>query len=291
MKKNMFLAGLLTFSALAVALVGVVAKFVLLEPLGLNLQENVVALPFILLRDDSLRYVITDLRQNCGSDEAMQPTEATQSTDPTQPTEPVEQRPTEVVLPKENLLEKVLFIGDSRTCGLRDHARLEGADYFCEVGMSVFNVSQKQLSDQNYQKETLSSLLAQREYSCVVINLGLNEAGYPLNSLLRAYRELLDEVVRTQPQSTIVLQGILTVGRRWAQKSPYTAPENLQVVNWEIQGLAEEYQLCYVDANERFADESGYLPDDLSADGCHLYAKYTSIWADWICQTLEDLDR
>ena len=283
--KNMFLASLLVFSGLAVAMIGVVVKFTLLEPLGLSRQESVVELPFVLLRDDGLRYVITDLRKSAEPEET-KPTELS-----TQPTQSTQTEPTGVELPQWNPLEKVLFIGDSRTCGLRDHARLEGADYFCEVGMTVFNVKNKTLSDHSFQECTLESLLAEQEYTCVVINLGLNEAGYPLESLLHAYRELLTVVVQTQPQAVTVVQGVLTVSRRWAELTPYAAPENLRKINRELHALADEYRVNYMDANECFAEENGYLPDILTADGCHLYAKYTSLWADWICRTVKNLDR
>lgn len=283
--KNMFLASLLVFSGLAVAMIGVVVKFTLLEPLGLSRQESVVELPFVLLRDDGLRYVITDLRKSAEPEE----TKLTELS--TQPTQSTQTEPTGVELPQWKPLEKVLFIGDSRTCGLRDHARLEGADYFCEVGMTVFNVNNKTLSDNSFQECTLESLLAEQEYTCVVINLGLNEAGYPLESLLHAYRELLTVVVQTQPQAVTVVQGVLTVSRRWAELTPYAAPENLRKINRELHALAEEYRVNYMDANECFADENGYLPNILTADGCHLYAKYTSLWADWICRTVNDLDR
>ena len=283
--KNMFLGGLLLFSGLAVALIGVVIRFTMLEPLGISRQDSVMALPFVLLRDDGLRYVITDLRQGGASEGTTPPAE------PTEPVESPEAEQTEVTVPRRDPLEKVLFIGDSRTCSLRDHARLEGADYFCEVGMSVFNVAGKQVSDQNFHSSTLAALLAEWEYTCVIINLGLNEAGYPLDSLLNAYRELLTRVVQTQPQATIVLQGIMTVSERWVKQVPYTAPENTAKINRAIQSMAEEYHVYYLDANERFADANGYLPDQLSADGCHLYAKYTSIWADWIYRAVEGLDR
>ncbi len=282
--RNMFLAGLLVFSGFAMAMTGVVVKFVLLEPLGLSRQETVVELPFVLLRDDGLRYVITDLRRDTEPEETEPPMPSIQ------PTYSDQTEPTEVDLPQQDPLERVLFIGDSRTCGLRDHARLEGADYFCEVGMSVFNVDNQKLSDQTFQNCTIASLLAEREYTCVVINLGLNEAGYPLDSLLHAYRELLNTVVQTQPQAVTVVQGVLTVSRRWAELTPYASPENLRSVNCALHALADEYRVNYIDANECFADENGYLPNQLTADGCHLYAKYASLWADWICRTVKNLD-
>lgn len=278
--KNMFLGVLLACSGLAVGLIGIVIQFSILQPLGITLHDPVVSIPFVLLRDDGLRYVITDLRQNTNVTQEMQPTlpEQTKPSDSSQ-----------TILPQRDPLEKVLFIGDSRTCGLRDHARLEGADYFCQVGMSVFNTADRTLSDVSFQDCTLASLLAEREYSCVLINLGLNEAGYPLESLLHAYQELLNVVIQTQPQAIIVVHGVLTVSRRWEKLTPYASMENIGCINRALQAMASEYRVFYLDANEEFANADGYLPDELTADGCHFYPKHTRRWAEWIYDAVKAL--
>ena len=39
-----------------------------------------------------------------------------------------------------------LFIGDSRTVGLMEYSGIDGADYFCTVGMSVYNIHKKPVS-------------------------------------------------------------------------------------------------------------------------------------------------
>lgn len=277
------LIGLLAMSGVIMAVMGIVIKFVILEPLGLQRQEPVIALPFVLLRDEGLRYVIADLRAGTTNRELLTiPTPDSAETAGTDATE--------TILPERPILEQVLFIGDSRTCGLRDNARLDGADYFCEVGMSVFDVQKQRLSDQGFQGMLLSELLAQREYTCVYINLGLNGAGYPIDSLMRAYQELLIAVVRTQPLSTIVLQGVMTVSRTWAERVPYCAPENLRQINRRIQRFADNYRIYYIDPDQQFADNQGFLPKEMTADGCHLYAKYTHLWSDWICRVVEELD-
>ena len=269
-RKCIFLVCLLAASGIVVGLTGTVMKYAVLEPLGLHRQESAVAVPFVFLRDEGLQYVVQDLRETIPADAT-----ATRST---------EWENSQLARP-----ERALFIGDSRTCGLRDHARMDEADYFCDVGMSVFNAQSKQLSDVDFKFESLYSLLADREYGYVFISLGLNEAGYPIDSLLRAYSQLLERVVQTQPQAVIVLQGVMGVTRSWAQRAPHTAPENLRLINDGIQDLARRYRVNYVDANEEFADEAGYLPEEMTADGCHLYARFSSQWAQWLLEEVEKL--
>ena len=43
--------------------------------------------------------------------------------------------------PKSDIsMDDALFIGDSRTVGLMEYAGIDDADYFCTVGMSVYNI-------------------------------------------------------------------------------------------------------------------------------------------------------
>lgn len=277
-QKCFFLACLLAISGICVVLTGVVVKYGILKSMGIHRSEPAVALPFLLLQDDGLRYVVTVMQQ---------PTQPTQP--PTEP--PVTQAPTQPTQAPRNLLEKTLFIGDSRTCGLRDYARLTGADYFCDVGMSVFNAKEKRVSDAAFHEETLEYVLKSNVYSCVVITLGLNEAGYPMDSLRRAYGEFLTMVSEAQPGATIIVQGVMTVGRAWAEKGSHFSPENLAQINGYIRGMADGIRIYYIDPNVAFADKDGYLPTEMSADGCHLYAKYAHVWNEWLCQRIVNLDR
>ncbi len=284
--KYWFLAAMLALSGAAMALCGMVIKFAILEPRGLALQDSVVALPFILMRDEGLQYVLSDMdaEQTLPSVTETVPVPTDPSLETDCPTPPA----TEL---RRDVLEQVLFIGDSRTCGLRDHARLDGADYFCDVGMMVFNAGTVRLSDESFHSQTLMELLAEREYTCVVISLGLNEAGYPMGSLIRAYQNLVRDVVQCQPQALIVLQGVMNVTRNWAEKTPYASPKNIAAINQRIAELTDGYRSFYIDPNDRFTNAENYLPDNMTADGCHLYARYTSLWSDWICTKITQIDK
>lgn len=227
------------------------------------------------------------------------PTEA--PTEP--PTEPPTQPPT-TEPPKQNepfvpswsgepvdvsWYNDALFIGDSRTVGLRDYVRLGSADYFCDVGMSVFNYKNKTLSDVGFSPRSLEALLLSKQYGKVLICLGINECGYPQDSLIRAYAELVAMVRQLQPDATIVLQGIMTVGYKKAHSEWYFHPSNLFAINARIAAMADNVHIYYIDVNTAFADSNGYLPDELSGDGTHLYVKCYPYWVDWISCTVNQL--
>lgn len=183
-----------------------------------------------------------------------------------------------------------LFIGDSRTCTLRDLARSGEADYFCKVGMSVFSVGYDRCSDQNFAAQNLESLLEGKEYDKVFISLGLNEAGFNLDDLLGKYGELVALIREKQPDAKIILQGIMTVSYGKAHSAWYFGLPNLEKINNGIKAMVDEETVYFIDVNEIFAGEDGYLRQGISGDGCHLYGKYGVVWEEWIRHAVAQLD-
>ena len=112
---------------------------------------------------------------------------------------------------EEDYFADVLFIGDSRTVGLREYARLGDADYFCSVGMTVFDATEQELSDRNFSATNLEGLLRSKRYNKIYISLGLNECGYPYDLLMEGYESLLNMVRKHQPHAVIILHGMITV--------------------------------------------------------------------------------
>ena len=176
----------------------------------------------------------------------------------------------------------VLFIGDSRTVGLRDYARSGNADYFCTVGMSVFNYDDRTASDINFSKQTLDSLLKNKTYGKIFVSLGINECGYSTGSLIRAYSELINRIRELQPGAKIILQGIITVTEKYAGNKDYFQPSHIQSINDRIKGLSNGSTIFYIDANPYFTDSKGFLYSDITGDGCHFSGKYYREWAKWI---------
>ena len=88
-------------------------------------------------------------------------------------------------------MDDALFIGDSRTVGLMEYAGIDTADYFCTVGMSVYNIHKKPVSVPNVGKVTLTELLNGKKYGKIYIMLGINEVGYEFSGIIEKYNELI----------------------------------------------------------------------------------------------------
>jgi lysophospholipase L1-like esterase len=66
--------------------------------------------------------------------------------------------------------------------------------------------------------------------------------------------------------------------------------ENLNKINKAISELADGEMIRYIDANDHFADEEGYLPSWRSSDGCHFDIAGYREWSQWILDNASTLN-
>lgn len=190
----------------------------------------------------------------------------------TEPTEPVVD---------ESWFDDALFIGESRTAGLRGYGRLGNADYFCGEGLTVYGVMGIKASDTNFTEQTLTSLFSQRQYGKIYIHLGINELGGNLDRFVVQYQKIIDEIRQFQPDARIILQSVLALGDGYSSKSWFSR-ERIHDINNRIRNLAEENGLHFSDVNQIMTNEEGYLIEERTFDGCHLYPASYEKWAQWL---------
>lgn len=189
---------------------------------------------------------------------------------------------TEPITKEPISMEDALFIGDSRTVGLMEYAGITGADYFCTVGMSVYNLHEKPVSVPNVGKVTLTELLNHKKYKKIYIMLGINEAGYQLSSIIEKYSELLEFIKSRQSEAVIFIQANLHVTTSRSNKDKVINNTTINALNTELAKFADGKTKFYLDANTLFDDKTGGLSAEKSEDSTHLYAKYYQEWGKWI---------
>ena len=182
-----------------------------------------------------------------------------------------------------------LFIGDSRTVGLMEYAGIDGADYFCTVGMSVYNIHKNSVSVPNVGKVTLTELLNGKKYGKIYIMLGINEVGYKFSSTVEKYSELIEFIKDKQPDAVIFIQANLHVSKSRSDSDKVVNNTAINGLNAELAKLADGKSIFYLDANILFDDEAGGLSADKSGDSTHLYAKYYREWGEWIIRQTASL--
>ena len=225
-----------------------------------------------------------DTPEDTSSTETEGSSEASTSTIETSTTEDI------TTQPKSDIsMADALFIGDSRTVGLMEYAGIDGADYFCTVGMSVYNIHEKPVSVPNVGKVTLTELLNSKKYGKIYIMLGINEVGYKFSSTVEKYSELIEFVKGKQSDAVIFIQANLHVTKSRSDSDKVVNNTAINVLNAELAKLADGKSKFYLDANILFDDKTGALSSDKSEDSTHLYAKYYKEWGEWIIRQTASL--
>ncbi len=259
-----------------------------------------LAVPFLWLRDKESRPKVQD--QSDGAtvpkssgpapkpthlEETKAPTEPENTTAATEPSIPETTEPLAVYGQDEHYFDDALFIGDSRMEAMARYARLGKADYFTDVGMTVFRLFSERCYDDNFSTTDLETLLTERRYGKIYIMLGINEAGYALDSLLDTYSSDLSEIRRLQPEARIYLLKIYGVSRDQAEGADWLGPRNLDRINDGIEGLSDGKTVFCLDPREIYEDGTGYLREDCSDDGIHPYVKDLEAMDRWLCETAQ----
>ena len=225
-----------------------------------------------------------DTPEDTSSTETEGSSEASTSTIETSTTEDI------TTQPKSDIsMADALFIGDSRTVGLMEYAGIDGADYFCTVGMSVYNIHKKPVSVPNVGKVTLTELLNSKKYGKIYIMLGINEVGYKFSSTVEKYSELIEFVKGKQSDAVIFIQANLHVTKSRSDSDKVVNNTAINGLNAELAKLADGKSKFYLDANILFDDKTGALSSEKSEDNTHLYAKYYKEWGEWIIKQTASL--
>ena len=287
-----FLA-ILLITSLVVAACGYALRTFVLEPIGLQREEHVMALPFVLMADELFQFQVRRGLEKLS--------EAPVETMPTEPdmTEPVHsfepdwtERETQIpetepvyVPVDESWFDDVLFIGDSRSFGLKTMGRLGNADYFCAGSMTVFSAVQVWLSDRNFYNTNLTNLLQQKTYGKIYIHLGLNELVGGVDAVMEGYLSLIDLIRKYQPDAVIVIQACMTMSESMGKRDAFSI-DKFRELNRRLEELArsdpEGFRFC--DTNTWAAGEDGYIRPEIACDDCHLYGMYYTEWGQFILE-------
>ena len=173
--------------------------------------------------------------------------------------------------------DDALFIGDSRTVGIRDFGTLKNADYFCDVGLSSAAAFESPSDYGQYLDDVIDS----KEYGKIYIMLGINECGNDFEYTITQYRALVDKVRAHQSGAVIHIMANLHVTQ--SAETDVINNEAINYLNSRMSEFCDGKKVFYLDINEVFDNEYGYLKDEYTGDGVHVYGEYYAEWCDWLC--------
>ena len=186
----------------------------------------------------------------------------------------------------DSWFDDAVFLGDSRTDGLRLYGGVPGADFIQHTGITVFDVDTKDRIRIDGQTYTMMEALGLKQYGKVYVMLGINELGYfNDNAFATAYADMVDEIRAIQPDAVVYLQNLVSVNpdKCAANNQPYyVTNEQIAVYNDIIADVAAEKHAVLVDVNAALVDETGILPAEGSTDGVHFTKDYYIKWYDYL---------
>ncbi len=177
------------------------------------------------------------------------------------------------------------FLGDSRTLGISDYAGLDGADFYCENGMTIFKIlGEEGVTEQRTGKKVnLNQVLREKQYGKIYLMLGMNELGYGNTQMyLEQYREVVEQIRQWQPEAVIYIMANLHVSREKDDLESEFNNININDKNAASATLANGTDIFYLDSNPLFTDEDGFLKEDYTFDGVHLYAQHYEMWRQFL---------
>lgn len=178
--------------------------------------------------------------------------------------------------------DDALFIGDSRTVGLREYGNLGNAEVVADAGMNVYKIFDKEFETATGEKKTLEEVLSERQFGKIYVMLGINELGYEYERTVSRYEELLGRIRQWQPEAKLFLEANLHITGKKSEASPIYTNENINRFNRAVEQMADGQTSFYLDVNVLFDDEEGNLSEEYTMDNAHVLGKYYADWVDWI---------
>ena len=180
----------------------------------------------------------------------------------------------------ESYFDDALFIGDSRTVGLRDYTDLsEHADFYCETSLTIYKVMEENFKGLG----TIEEALGAKDYGKIYIMVGINELGRgTTEDFMAKYTEVVDRLHELEPEAKIIIQGIMRVSGEKSESDAIFNNSNINARNRAIATLADNETLFYIDVNEVVCDEEGNLNGDYTFDQIHLLGVYDDLWKQFL---------
>lgn len=178
-----------------------------------------------------------------------------------------------------------LFLGDSRTDGLRLYGGIKGAEYICYKGLSTFDYPVNACIRVGSRDLTAQQAVETGTWGKIYIMLGLNELGYPPEEYAAAFEAILTHVRATQPQAQLYVQSLIPINPQKAREKKvpdYVTNENVAAFNAQLTRICAEEQIYFINVSEALTDENGILPYDCGNDGVHFNREWYRRWADYL---------
>lgn len=109
----------------------------------------------------------------------------------------------------------------------------------------------------------------------IYLMIGINDIrqGVDESKTVANYAQILDTLKESLPECEIIIESVLPV-----RSTTGIDNKDVQALNLEIQRMADERNLTYIDIYNKLVDANNDLPTDYSMDGVHMTGAGYAIW-------------
>lgn len=175
-------------------------------------------------------------------------------------------------------IDKIVFLGDSTTYGLRAYKMLAGGKDTTQVWTpktGTLTLSQASFATIVYpetdEELTIADAVAKKKPEYLVITLGVNGVSFMKEDYFKSeYKKIIESVQTASPDTKIICQSIFPVAKTYARLDSINN-DLIDAANKWICEIAAECGVKYLDTNSALRDADGWLPEDYhNGDGMHL---------------------
>ena len=189
----------------------------------------------------------------------------------------------------EDWFEDAVFVGDSRSDGLRLYSGIRGADFLAYKSLMSYQITgtggveQKAIPRNGTgEKRTVLEWLEDKNYGKVYIMLGINEMGFGgPEGFQTAMGEIVDQVRARQPEAVIYIQSLVPIRPELAREmnpAGWLNNDNVAAYDQALRAVCEEKKAVYVDVAAALVGEDGSLPLEGTTDGVHFTRSWYEKW-------------
>lgn len=172
----------------------------------------------------------------------------------------------------ESYLQNCIFLGDSRIVGMAQQGYIETNTALAQIGLTHTNAQYVTYDTADGKSYTFSSYLKSHQADVVIICYGVNGLTMNEETYKSSYVALVEEVIKLEPDSAIVLQAIWPVEDD-GRYSATVSNKKIDEYNIFLYELAKEKGLYYLNTSVALKDTDGTMKDKYdSGDGLH-YSK------------------
>lgn len=190
----------------------------------------------------------------------------------------------------QEYLDRIVFLGDSITYGLKRYSMLSGGYntkqiWTPKIGtLTLAYVMSASIYYPEYGKEiSIQEAVAAKKPDIMVITLGMNGVSFMKEAYFKSvYTQLVEMIQETSPETKIILQSIMPVARSYEKQISINNKKIAQANVWIAQ-VAKDCGVYYVNTITSLLAEDGYMPEAYqNGDGMHFNKDGYTLMLDYL---------